>query len=97
MSREDAEFERLLKLYDNLAANELDLLRPVLRNFAFMTTKLEDLRGLLSSSYEDEKKRKSDLADYNQTIKSYITVYKELKDKLPAGTGKSKLSELLNE
>ena len=94
----EEEYERLLKLFENLPQSQLDLLKPVLKNFAFMTCKLSDLRAAMADGrYDDEKQRKSDLADYNQTIKSYMAVYKELKDKLPAESGtKSKLSELLD-
>lgn len=87
------EYRRLIKLYEELPAGRLELVRKLIANAAFIGVKLDDLALNLhengfSSTYKNGKRQSGTKAtpeaqQYNSMIKNYSNILKQLDSMLP--------------
>lgn len=92
-NRIKAEFDRLRIYFEGLPENENAVLMPLIQNAAFMRITLEDLQELIQrdgviDSYQNGEnqhglKQSAALQSYNQLIKNYAAVIKNLFSYLP--------------
>lgn len=107
-TREDrikSEFKRLQRLFAALPKNELDFVRPLLKNMAFMAVTLEDLQTEINASGAvDEymngaaqygKKASASIQAYNAILKNYQAATDKLIGRLPKEQRKSALADLM--
>ena len=85
MDKVSKEFERILKLFDGVPENKVELLKPLMQNAACMRVTLEELQ-----------KDQGSIRDYNVMVKNYNTLIKHLEEELPEIDGKDKLEEFMD-
>lgn len=92
-NRIKVEFDRLKNYFEDLPENEKAVLMPLIQNAAFMRITLEDLQELIQRDgvidcYQNGEnqhglKQSAALQSYNQLIKNYAAVIKNLFSYLP--------------
>ena len=101
------EYKRIHSLYENLPADSLELLEPMIQNAAFMKVSLSGMQSDINScgcteEYQNGKeqtgmKQSATLQSYIALMKLYNSTIELLNKKLPPGTKNSKLENFLND
>lgn len=91
-ARIQAEYNRLVQLYEDAPEKQLALAKKLIANAAFMAILLDDLAKLVTKAGATEpyqnganqhgKKTSSELQSYNSTLKNYASAVKQLNDML---------------
>ncbi len=99
------EFNRLKRIFKNLPKDKKDTALSLIRNAAFMTVTLEDLKEHINkngvvSKYQNGKnqwgtKKSPEVDIYNTMIKNHMAVIKQLCDLLPDDSKKDIADELM--
>lgn len=87
------ELNRISKFFEEVAANQKAIVKPLLQNAAFMKVTLEDLQDIINAEgvtdhYQNGAnqhgvKQSATLQSYNSLIKNYASVIKTLAQLLP--------------
>lgn len=102
--RQKKEKSRLLKLFGGLEKEKLKIVDGLIERAAFMRVALEDLEAVVNDEGVLDLFKQGDysynrehpaLKSYNQTIKNYTSVIKQLTDNLPSNAEKDELLEFI--
>lgn len=87
------EYERLLKLFEKLPKNRIELVKNLIKNAAFMSVTLQELTEVINENGVKEKykngnnqygyKDSTENKTYDKMIKNYTNIIKQLNDMLP--------------
>lgn len=91
--RIQAELARLMKIYQDLPENTLEVMLPLIQNAAFMKVTMDDLQEEIkengavetyqNGANQSGRKQAAAMQAYNQTIRNYNNAIKALSAKMP--------------
>ena len=103
--RIQAEFKRIFAYFATMAENQRAIITPLVQNAAFMKVALEDLQTEINENGVTEEykngenqygvKQSAALQSYTALIAKYHGVIDKLLQRLPEGSGKSKLEMMM--
>ena len=85
-------YDALTEIYSTLPKGELELIKPLLKNFAFQVVKMADWQDRMVDTEDYDT-----LGAYSKLSGTYLSTYKELRRLLPAEVEESELEKLMNE